>query len=161
MSRALLIKNSGISAFFSLDGVDARIVKTFDIDNTTVAIDESFTYDITPAFPEYITGIYPILERPRRERFRAVAAYNMKNVYGKPVNKDIIKDITIMLREHNYDKASIPYLSDNGGIKILTMDMKEAKFNTLDPSSMRDEYRKIRTIVFNTTILPYVRELIL
>lgn len=162
MSRVLLVRDCGISAFFTLSGIGSSIVKVFETDNgNTVAIDETFTYDITPNFPKYIAGLYPLLERPRKERFRVVSAYNMRMIYGKPVNGDIINDITILLRKDNYDKASIPYASNNGGIKIVIMDMKEAKHNTLDPSSMINEYRKIRTTVFNTTILPYVRSICL
>lgn len=162
MSRVLLVRDSGVSAFFSLNSIGSSIVKVFELDNgTTVAIDETFTYDITPNFPKYIAGLYPLLERPRKERFRMVSLYNMRMVYAKPMDGDVINDITILLRRDNYEKASIPYASENGGIRIAMMNIKEAKHNTLDPSSMINEYRKIRTTVFNTTILPYVKHLCL
>lgn len=162
MKRTILVKNNDLSMFFTLDGINnIQVIKTFTVGNIDVVIDSSFEYDITPNFPKYVVDLYKIIDNYTKGRFEKVAEYNTRYIYNKAVDSTIINDIAILLRKDNYKKADIPYPLEDGKIKIAQQVNEDVlKNNTIDPSDMIEQYRKIRTIVFNTTILPYVRNLL-
>lgn len=160
--RYLVVRANSLDLYFSKTGVDLAPVFEKKINNfNTVIIDKSFDMDITLSFPNYIFEVYKILSSYARGRKYRIFELNNTFIYNKKPDETIVEDLVIMLRKSDFQKISIPYIDVTGRIRLVTSPYSKEVIQSIKFSNHIDAYLKLRTIIFNTTILPYVRNLIL
>lgn len=159
--RSTVIYGDRIEQYFTLKGIDVNPIYEKKVnDYNNVVIDSSFPYDITLSFPEYIFDIYKIVNNYTTARMDKVSSYINEKVYSKPFDENTYKDLCISLRKDNYSKVNVPYVSETGQIKIIQMktdDIGPTSFNYL---SRMKQYDKLRTVIFNETVLPFIKRLL-
>lgn len=150
-----------IERYFTLKGTQVDPIYEEKIDDyNTVVIDSSFQYDITLSFCSYIFGISKILNNYTVGLKDKVFDYNCK-FYNKAFDKDSYKDLIILLRKDNYKKAHVPMVTSDGKLRVTQIRHEDVTPNVIDWSLKPKDYNKLRIVIFNETILPYVRSLIL
>lgn len=160
--RYLIVRNSGLDQYLTLIGVKYKPLFESRVNqHNTVIIDETFGYDITLAFPNYIFEVSKILNSFSRGRLNKVFELNNALIYNKPIDKTIIRDLIILSRKDDFQKMTIPDVDKNGAIRIIHSAYSETTISQMSfkPKQLKD-YDKLRTIIFNTTILPYVKSII-
>lgn len=158
----LLIRDTDITRYFTLKGIpNVEPIYEEKIDsNNTLVIDSSFKYDITLSFKDYIFNVYKIINNYTLGKRDKIFSYNTE-FYKKPFDKDTYKDLVICLRKDNYKKVHVPNISSDGRIRISQLKIEDVGPNIIDWNAKVKDYEKLRITIFNETILPYVKRLIL
>lgn len=159
--RYLLVKKNSISFHLTLVGISVKEIYRCQVNNSnTVIIDETYNRDITLTFPYYIYELAKILNDYSLSKLKRISDLNRNMIYDKLVDEKFENDLIILSRKDDYKKMSIPYIDKSGKIKITYLNfVKDIKSKIFMKSSV-ENYKKLRTIIFNTTVLPYVKILI-
>lgn len=159
--RYLIVRPTSLEQRFSLTGVDLTPVFEKKLNSyNTVIIDKSFSHDITLSFPEYIFEVNKILSSCARGRKTRIFALNNDFIYNKKVDDTIVNDLVIALRHTDFTKINIPYIDSSGRIRLVLSANSPEVISSIRFTRNIESYVKLRTIVFNTTILPYLKILI-
>lgn len=160
--RYLIVRKESLSNHLTLVGVDYKPLFEKRINqHNTVIIDESFEFDMTLRFPEYIFEVGKILNGFSRGRLNKVFELNQRFIYSKPIDKSVMQDLIILQRKERYQKMLIPDIDTSGAIRITNGHYSENVVSQLGLRTQRlKDYEKLRTIIFNTTILPYVKSIV-
>ena len=157
----VVIYGDRIERYFNLKGIQVEPVYEEKIDDyNTIVIDSSFQYDITLSFCRYIFDISKIINNYSTTLKDKVFEYNHK-FYNKAFDKDSYKDLIILLRKENYKKAHVPMVTSDGKLRVTQIRTEDVTPNVIDWSLKSKDYNKLRIVIFNETILPYVKSLIL
>ena len=159
--RYLLIKKESMEQYFTLRGVKHNSIFEYQINKQNIlVIDKSFDYDITPRFPDFIFGVYKIMANFSKSKMEKVFNHMTNYIYTRPIDSDIIKDLVIILRKYDFQKINIPYIDQSGRIRLI---LSQYNKNILDNINLTKDYKsydKLRIIIFNKTIVPYVKTLL-
>lgn len=156
------MRQNGVKQHMTLLGVKYKSIFEKKINPyNTIIIDESFAYDITLSFPEYIFNVCKLLNSLPKDKFDKISKLNNELVYNKSLDNGVINDLIILTRKSEYKSMSIPDVDKNGAIRIIHANYSENIISqiSLKTKNLKD-YEKLRAIIFNTTTLPYVRSLI-
>lgn len=157
--RYLIVRKDSLSTHLTLSGVKYKSLFEKRINqHNTVIIDESFESDITLRFPEYIFEVGKILNDFSRGRLNKIFDLNQRFIYSRPIDKSVMQDLIILQRKEKFQKMTIPDIDTSGAIRITHATYSENVISQLGLRTQRlKDYEKLRTIIFNTTILPYVK----
>lgn len=160
--RYHVIRRSGIEQYLTLVGIKYKSIFEKRINQqNTIIIDESFEHDITLSFPEYVFELCKITNMFQRDKLNKVFELNNNFVYNKKPDKSIINDLIILTRKSDYKTMSIPDVDKNGAIRIMQSTYSETIISQISLKTVNiKDYEKLRTIIFNTTILPFVKKII-
>jgi len=159
--RYLVVHNTHITQHFSLSGLNIKplLEKRVNMHNIVV-IDESFNYDITYTFPEYIFEVNKIMNSYSRSVVEQVFKLNADFIYNKPIQENFLHDLIIVLRKSKYKKINIPHIDRSGKIRLTLAQNSSNTIKSIKIKNNVEAYLKLRSIIFNTTVLPYVKMLL-
>jgi hypothetical protein len=160
--RYLIVKKDTLENRFTLTGlnVDVLFEKRVNQQNTVI-IEKSFENDITFGFFEYIFNVSKILNLYTRDRFDKISKLNF-DFYNKKLDYDaVLEDLVILSREDDYKKMLFPFVDNAGRIKLMKSAYCENLKNSIQITQRLESYSKLRIIIFNRIILPFVKHIVL
>jgi hypothetical protein len=160
--RYLIVRDDSLENRFALKGVNLEILFEKRVNqHNTIIIEKSYQGDITLGFFDYVFNLSKILNSYTRGRLGKIYNLNYEFYNKKLTFETIVQDLVILSRKDDYKKMVFPFVDKTGRIKLMKSNYSDNLKNSIQITQGLESYSKLRIIIFNTIILPFIKRMVL